>query len=131
MVACYWQANPALTAMQVIDNLRKSGSQYTKPDKVLGYGIPNFFGPLAVTSEVTELFKVYPNPTNKTLTIELMEANYKNYEANLTDVSGRTFWSEPLKNATQTISVEKMASGVYFLRVGNEERNSVVKLIKE
>jgi serine protease AprX len=131
MVACYWQANPTLTAMQVIDNLRKSGSQYAKPDKILGYGIPNFFRPLAISGEIIELFKVYPNPTRKTLTIELLEATHKNYEAQLTDISGRTFWVEPLKNAVQTISVEKMASGVYFLRVGNEERNSVVKVVVE
>jgi serine protease AprX len=131
MVACYWQANPTLTAMQVIDNLRKSGSQFTKPDRLLGYGIPTFPRILAIQSEETELFKVYPNPTHKTLTIELLEATHKNYEANLTDISGKTLWSEPLKNAVQTISVEKMASGVYFLRVGNEEKNSVVKVVVE
>ena len=131
MVACYWQANPTFTAMQVIDNLRKSGSQYGKPDKFLGYGIPTLPRILAIQIEETELFKVYPNPTQKTLTIELLEASHKNYEANLTDISGKLFWSEPLKNAVHTISVEKFAAGVYFLRVGNEEKNSVVKVVVE
>lgn len=131
MVACYWQANPTLTAMQVIDNLRKSGSQYSKPDKFLGYGIPTLPKVLAIQGEETELFKVYPNPTHKTLTIELLEANHKNYEANLTDTSGKIFWSEPLKNSVQTISVEKLASGIYFLKVGNDEKNNVVKVVVE
>lgn len=131
MVACYWQANPTLTAMQVIDNLRKSGNQYSKPDKFLGYGIPILPKLLAIQSEETELFKVYPNPTHKLFTIELLEAAHKNYEADLTDISGKIFWSEPLKNRMQTISVEKLTSGIYFLRVGNEERNSVVKVVVE
>lgn len=131
MVACYWQANPTLTAMQVIDNLRKSGSQYSNPDKFLGYGIPILPKILAIQGEETGLFRVYPNPSHKTLTIELLEASHKNYEANLTDISGKLFWSEPLKNAIQTFSVEKLALGIYFLRVGNEEKNSVVKVVIE
>ena len=131
MVACYWQANPTLTALQVIDNLRKSGSQYGKPDKFLGYGIPTFPRVLAIQSEETELFKVYPNPTNKMLTVELLEGNINNYEANLMDFSGKNYWNETLKNHSQTFSVEKLTAGVYFLRVGNGERNSVMKVVVE
>ena len=131
MVACYWQANPTLTAMQVIDNLRKLGSQYSKPDKFLGYGIPTLPKILAIQGEETELFKVYPNPSHKTITIELLEINHKDYEANLTDITGRLLWSEPLKNVVQTISVDKLATGIFFLRVGNEEKNNVVKLVVE
>jgi serine protease AprX len=132
MVAGYWQANPTLTAMEVMANVRKGGSQADKPDRILGYGIPVLFkAPLAIEAEDSQFFKVYPNPSSNTLTIELLQANLKNYEANLTDITGRTIWSEPLKNAIQTISVEKMASGLYFLRVGNEEKSSVVKVVKE
>lgn len=130
MVACYWQANPTLTAVQVIDNLRKLGSQYDKPDKFLGYGIPTLPRILATQSEETEFFKVYPNPSNQTITVELLSVNAKNYEASLMDIAGKIFWSEPLKNAVQTFSIEKLASGTYFLRIGNEEKNSVVKVMK-
>ena len=132
MVAGYWQANPTLTAIEVMANIRKGGSQADKPDRILGYGIPVLFkAPLAVESELTIIFKAYPNPTHKTLTIELLEGNISNYEANLMDVSGKNYWNETLKNRSQTFSVEKLTAGIYFLRVGNGEKNSVVKVAVE
>ncbi len=42
MVAGFWQANPSLTAQQVIAALRSTASQAATPDNSLGYGIPNF-----------------------------------------------------------------------------------------
>lgn len=131
MVAGYWQANPTLTAMQVMDNVRKAGSQADKPDKILGYGIPNLYKILGVQAEVANFFKVYPNPTNKEITLEMNDFSGKNYEAILMDITGRVQHNEIIKNRIQTISVDKMSKGVYFLRVGDEEKSSVVKLIKE
>ena len=63
--------------------------------------------------------------------IELLEGNISNYEANLMDVSGKNYWNETLKNRSQTFSVEKLTVGLYFLRVGNGEKNSVVKVVVE
>ncbi len=131
MVAGYWQANPTLTAIQVMENVRKSGSQADKPDKILGYGIPNLFKVLAVQGEVSSFYKVYPNPTKAEITVEINDFTGKNYEATLMDIAGRIQQNEIIKNRIQTISVEKMPLGIYFLRIGNEEKSSVVKLIKE
>ena len=131
MVAGYWQANPTLTAMQVMENIRKSGSQADKPDKILGYGIPNLFKALAIQEEVLSFYRVYPNPTKAEITVEINDFTGKNYEAILMDIAGKIHQNEIIKNRIQTISVDKMPSGIYFLRVGNEEKSSVVKLIKE
>jgi serine protease AprX len=131
MVAGYWQANPTLTAIQVMDNVRKSGSQADKPDKILGYGIPMLFKALANQEEVLLFYKVYPNPAKAEITVEINDFNGKNYEASFMDVAGRVYKNEIIKNRVQTISVEKMPLGIYFLRVGNEEKSSLVKLIKE
>ncbi len=131
MVAGYWQANPTLTAMQVMDNIRKAGSQADKPDKNLGYGIPNLFKVLAVQGEINDVFKAYPNPTNEDITIEINDFSGRNYEALLVDISGKMLWSENIKNRVQTFSVKNLMTGQYFLRVGNSERSSVVKLLKE
>lgn len=43
MVACLWQALPHLTAQQVIDAVRQSGSNRLHPDYQCGYGVPNFW----------------------------------------------------------------------------------------
>ena len=72
MVAGFWQANPTLTAQQVIMALRGTSSQASSPDNTLGYGIPNFVraynllhpnNPLATAPAVAaEPLAVYPNP---------------------------------------------------------------------
>lgn len=41
-VACYWQAHPQLTAIQVIDAVRKLGDNHNHPNNIYGYGIPDF-----------------------------------------------------------------------------------------
>ena len=75
MVAGFWQANPTLTAQQVINFLQRSGSQYTTPDNLRGYGIPNFVlayslanpgVPLATSNQATTngQLVLYPNPVN-------------------------------------------------------------------
>ena len=43
LVACLWQALPELTALEIIQLIRESSSNYQKPDNVYGYGTPNFW----------------------------------------------------------------------------------------
>ncbi|MBC6698825.1 S8 family peptidase [Hymenobacter sp. BT190] len=86
MVACFWQANPTLTAQQVISFLQRSASQSAAPNNLLGYGIPNAVAaytlanpgvPLSAGSSKAitgELF-VYPNPVkSEELSLQLNAA---------------------------------------------------------
>ena len=43
LVACLWQALPDKTALEIINLVRQTSSQYQYPDNVYGYGIPNFW----------------------------------------------------------------------------------------
>ncbi|GAA4023744.1 S8 family serine peptidase [Hymenobacter glaciei] len=72
MAAAFWQANPTLTAQEVIAALRNTASQGTAPDNALGYGLPNFGraynslhpnNPLASNQPTAEVaLALYPNP---------------------------------------------------------------------
>ena len=42
MVACLWQALPDKSALEIMDIIRRSGSNYDTPNNVMGYGIPDF-----------------------------------------------------------------------------------------
>lgn len=75
LVAGFWQANPTLTAQQVIAALTKGASQAQSPDNTLGFGIPNFATaynllhpstPLATTSAAAgePPLAVFPNPSH-------------------------------------------------------------------
>lgn len=43
MIACLWQACPQLTAIELIELVRKSGDRADFPDNIYGYGIPNIW----------------------------------------------------------------------------------------
>ncbi|MET4073165.1 S8 family serine peptidase [Hymenobacter sp. UYCo722] len=72
MAAAFWQANPTLTAQQVIAVLRSTASKATAPDNTLGYGLPNFGraynslhpnSPLDTAAAIpAESLALYPNP---------------------------------------------------------------------
>lgn len=42
LVACLWQAMPDKTAREIIEMVRRGSDNYTTPDNIFGYGIPNF-----------------------------------------------------------------------------------------
>ncbi len=42
MVACLWQALPDKNAFEIMDLIRRSGSNFETPNNVMGYGIPDF-----------------------------------------------------------------------------------------
>ena len=42
MVACLWQALPEKNAFEIMDLIRRSGSNFETPNNVMGYGIPDF-----------------------------------------------------------------------------------------
>ena len=43
LVACLWQALPQLTAIQIMDLVKRSGNNYATPDNIYGYGVPDFW----------------------------------------------------------------------------------------
>ncbi|MDJ0365873.1 S8 family serine peptidase [Hymenobacter sp. H14-R3] len=76
LVAGFWQANPTLTAQQVIAALKNGASQAQSPDNTLGWGIVNFVTaynllhpgtPLATTEAVVipeAKLAIFPNPSH-------------------------------------------------------------------
>ncbi len=67
-VAGLMQGNPQKTAQEIIQIIRKSGSQALKPDQLLGYGIPHFdrasqlLSPILGNEPDHFGIQVYPNP---------------------------------------------------------------------
>jgi len=43
MVACLWQSLPGKTNIEIMRLIEESSSQYSSPDSLLGYGLPNIF----------------------------------------------------------------------------------------
>ena len=43
LVACLWQGHRNMTALEIIDLIRRCSDQYTEPTNIFGYGIPDFW----------------------------------------------------------------------------------------
>ncbi|GAA4404515.1 S8 family serine peptidase [Nibrella viscosa] len=136
LAAGFWQAHPRLTAAQIIDCLRRSGSQYATPDAELGYGIPNFERASMVAADRYSLF-VFPNPFSDAdqLVIHWVEPeNGGPIDATLHDVSGRLIWQQRFANQNEQMSLAQnlyLTPGMYFLTLSTVSRKRTIKVVKQ
>jgi serine protease AprX len=136
MAACLWQANPGATNLQIIDAIRQSSSQYTKPDSLYGYGIPDFGRAdrivkniLAPQESLPFSFFNYPNPVKNILSIEIYQKESdKPHQAflNVYDLAGR-ICAESVnilisENSMINIDLNNLSTGVYYLIINIEGR---------
>jgi serine protease AprX len=99
MVACLVQAHPNLTAIQIMNAIKQSASQYATPDSLLGYGIPNFckadsilngFTTIVPTFIAKNEVKIFPNPFDAELQLQIQSVHIKEkISVEIYDVLGR------------------------------------------
>ena len=75
--------------------------------------------------------QVYPNPATSQVTIRFTEASQeKPFRLVVTDLLGRKILSESHSGSESTIDVSQCPSGVYIIRIEQEERVYVQKFVK-
>ena len=142
MAAAFWQANPTLTAQQVIAALRSTASQATTPDNTLGYGLPNFgraynslhpSNPLATTGpSPAESLALYPNPRGSGALTLVLPAALRGVPlvVRVLDVRGAVVARQQLP-ATQTAEVPLklgvLARGQYQCEVSSGTKRQTVR----
>ncbi len=135
LAAGFWQANRQLTSAQVVDALRRSGSQFSAPDAQLGYGIPSFARPLAV-EEPTAPVSIFPNPfgEGEPLTIQWQAVNANaSVAATLTDLTGRTVWHGQYKPGTLdtlVVPAVNLPAGLYLMTLTAGDKRQTIKLLR-
>ena len=147
MAAGFWQANPRLTAQQVISFLKRSGTQALAPDNSLGYGIPDFVRawnlanpniPLATRARASAQpqLLVYPNPSHDEELALLLPTELRGQalQVRIYDVRGALVAQQQLK-ATAASSVAlrpgPLTQGVYNCTVQAENSAPrTVRLVK-
>jgi autotransporter-associated beta strand protein len=78
----------------------------------------------------TEMF-VYPNPANNVLNINFNNANFKNSNIVIFNVSGKEVLKSNMADSNTQLNIESLSSGVYFVKVSNENGfNKTVKFVK-
>lgn len=139
MAASFWAAYPKMTNVEIRDILIRSGSQYTKPDSLLGYGIPNFeraakiaetYKILNIEEEASNVIQVSPNPFNDEININILQPSLINqYDVELIDQRGAMIYQ--LKAYENQFKIKlKIPDGLYFLRVKSTGFQVVKKILK-
>jgi len=75
---------------------------------------------------------VYPNPAVDVLNVEITNANFKHSEVSIFNVSGVEVMNNNMIGNKKSLDVQKLSSGVYFVRVSNSETgySNTVKFVK-
>lgn len=73
-------------------------------------------------------FKVYPNPAKQTITID--GADVKNATVTIYDITGKEMQSQVIQQS-QTLSLNNLRSGIYFVRVTTEKGTATNRLVVE
>jgi hypothetical protein len=77
-------------------------------------------------------FNLYPNPTTNSITITVRDKDRSNYVIAISDITGRVVRKGIVStNRNNRINIDDFSSGVYFVRISNEENFAVKKFIKE
>lgn len=136
LAAGFWQAHPTLTATQVTDALRRSGSQYGAPDDQLGYGIPNFER-ASVLADAYGSLVVYPNPFSDTdlLGVQWGEIAVNTpLDATLTNLTGRVIWQNRYMSpglAAFVLPRLSLSAGMYILTLVSGDKKRTLKVVKQ
>ncbi len=135
LVAGFWQANPTLTAQQVIAALKNGASQAQSPDNTLGWGVANFVTaynllhpgtPLATAAAAAAEapLTVFPNPSHlDELTLALPPSlRGQVLRVRLLDVRGALVGEQllpasPAATAALRLPARRLAPGAYLCTV--------------
>lgn len=133
-VASFWSAVPSLTAAQVIQFVKQSADQFSTPDNLKGYGVPNFQLALtnALNTQSFENFKglmVYPNPVESNLTLKIEDNS--NGIFTLYNQLGQKVLHREFSNSIENIDVLHLQSGIYYYDFSSNSSNLQGKLIKK
>jgi serine protease AprX len=95
-VASLWGAYPNASNFTIMNAIKQSASQYSHPDSLLGYGIPNFciagniiLSGMEVQAPTVILNRVYPNPFNNNIIAELYSSAQQNVVVTLYNSIGQ------------------------------------------
>jgi hypothetical protein len=73
--------------------------------------------------------KVYPNPSNGVLNIEMNSS--ANKDVQIVDVTGRVVLAGQSTEPAMRFNLSTMANGVYYVKVKSQDDTQVIKIIKE
>ncbi|MCF8230668.1 MAG: S8 family serine peptidase [Bacteroidales bacterium] len=138
MVASVWQAMPETTNMELIELIQENSHQYSNPDTLLGYGIPDYNAVLNATGTFLERreeisLSVGPNPFEDYIFVR-MQKNHEKVTYSVHAISGKVVKRSTLYPSRKAFRIDltaKLPKGVYVLRIHTENQTASKKIVKK
>lgn len=103
---------------------------YDKEGNIISKSVTDITGiEIMKISNENKLFKVYPNPTNKNVTVEVLENNF-NQEITICDILGNVLAKKVIINSHTQFSLEGFGNGIYYLLIKSGRETVPFKIIK-
>lgn len=125
LAACYWSLDSTLSPQELIVKIKSVGHLGSNAEEDrYGYGVPNFRllveQKLSIAPSHAQMkFVVFPNPTNKKITVKLPKK--MSGKITVIDVLGQIVLQQTLDQRTElTLDVTPFANGNYIIRFQNE-----------
>ncbi|HRG58219.1 MAG TPA: S8 family serine peptidase [Bacteroidia bacterium] len=144
MCASFWEAVPNLTAAEVIQKVKESCDQYSNPDSLKGYGIPNFAQAyFLVTGDnisyppSSKIDFVGPNPFNDFINVRYYAADTQHIEIRIFDLMGievayKKQYCEPKSFITVHFPMpNRLAAGLYIMEIKSKYEKRVFRIVRD
>lgn len=144
MAACLWQEFPRKNNQEIIQAIKMSSSQYSSPDSLRGYGIPNFSIAAILLSgknihnfDNENSFNVFPNPFDESLYIVYNSIDTQQVRIDIYDIAGKNLFSVsdiPRYQGYNSITINNLLAlkkGVYIVRITSGNKTSTQKVLKK
>ncbi|MDP5081307.1 MAG: S8 family serine peptidase [Winogradskyella sp.] len=132
-IASLWQAIPGASPTEVMNYVRQSASQFSEPDDLLGYGIPDLDLArgiaLSVDESMIEDFSFYPNPAKQNVTVNI-PSRFKEVEVLIYNQVGQQVLNQVINQDSKTIPVSDLVIGIYLMKISIENASKTFKFIK-
>ncbi len=121
------------------EGLYESADKYNNPQEQHGYGIPNFelaqsiyysLVPSSVDDHFLSELTIYPNPTTELFTISSEILDLDKFKIQIFNILGKKVLEKVNPNSRK-VDISLLESGVYMLKISNENQHKTLKLIKK
>ncbi len=141
LVAGFWQANPELSSLEVMDRIKLSGHKAAATGNEVGYGVPNFARAMDPTilgtkTVAPQSFKMYPNPViNNRLYIQLADSRPpQRMEIYLYNSTGTVIKQKSLSlgvgaHEPYILDFSDVVPGVYIINVVTRTTSEAAKVV--
>ena len=118
------QSFPTNTAQQIRNAILKSGSQFSRTDMLLGFGIPHFDKASSAMERILGNsaepdFRIYPNPVNPGSAIHI-SLPFPSAQLEILNSAGIVVYTFQMAQSDATIYLGPFVSGKYYFRFTTE-----------